>query len=191
MLIVAKAVGFAVFGTPDRCVRVNGETMKKVHDLAVLFATLLLFWLLLNGSLASDVLAVGVVASVLIAIFFRSHLAWFSELRLTPKALLTTVAYVFYYLKELIKSNVNVAAIVLSPELPVKPGIVKVRTKLKNPMGRMLLANSITLTPGTLTVDMDGEWLYIHWVSVHSPDIEQATADIVAGFERYLEVMYG
>jgi multicomponent Na+:H+ antiporter subunit E len=157
----------------------------------MLFGTLLLFWVLLNGSLGGDVLAVGVVVSALIASFFRGNLAWFSGLRLTPKALLTTVAYVFYYLKELIKSNVNVAMIVLSPELPLKPGIVKVRTKLKTPMGRMLLCNSITLTPGTLTVELEGEWIYIHWVSVTSPDIEQATADIVIGFERYLEVMYG
>jgi multicomponent Na+:H+ antiporter subunit E len=58
-------------------------------------------------------------------------------------------------------------------------------------MGRMLLANSITLTPGTLTVELDGEWLYVHWVNVQSPDIEGATASIVAGFERYLGVMYG
>jgi multicomponent Na+:H+ antiporter subunit E len=58
-------------------------------------------------------------------------------------------------------------------------------------MGRLMLANSITLTPGTLTVEMDGEWLYIHWVNVQSPDVEAATAEIVAGFERYLEVIYG
>lgn len=158
---------------------------------AGLFVALFLFWVLLNGSLAGDVLIVGAVASALIAIFFRGHLGWFSELRLTPKALATTIAYVFYYLKELVKSNVNVAAIVLSPALPVKPGIVTVRTKLKSSMGRMLLANSITLTPGTLTVDIDGDELHIHWVTVDSPDIEGATQAIVAGFERYLEVMYG
>jgi len=73
----------------------------------------------------------------------------------------------------------------------VKPGIVKVRTRLKSRMGRLLLANSITLTPGTLTVELNGEWLYIHWVTVESADIEAATQNIVAGFERYLEVMYG
>lgn len=157
----------------------------------LLFATLLFFWVLLNGSLANDVVAVGVVASALIAIFFRGHFGWFSELRLTPKALITTVAYVFFYLKELVKSNINVALIVLSPGLPVNPGIVTVRTRLKSAMGRMLLANSITLTPGTLTVDLDGEFLHIHWVTVDSPDIEAATEAIVAGFERYLEVMYG
>lgn len=165
--------------------------MNKARDAVLLFATLLLFWVLLNASLARDVLLVGALASGVIAFFFRGHLAWFSELRLTPKALATTVAYVFFYLKELVKSNVNVAVIVLSPSLPVNPGIVTVRTKLKSAMGRMLLANSITLTPGTLTVDLDGELLHIHWVTVDSPDIEQATQAIVAGFERYLEVMYG
>lgn len=171
----------------------SGSTKRAVEGERVLplFIALLLFWVLLNGSLAWDVVAVGLVASLLIAVFFHGHMGWFSELRLTPKALITTVAYVFYYMKELVKSNVNVASIVLSPRLPVKPGIVTVRTRLKNPMGRMLLCNSITLTPGTLTVDMDGDLLHIHWVTVDSPDIERATQAIVSGFERYLEVMYG
>lgn len=54
-----------------------------------------------------------------------------------------------------------------------------------------MLANSITLTPGTLTVKIEDEWLYVHWVRVESDDIEVATATIVAGFERYLEIIYG
>jgi multicomponent Na+:H+ antiporter subunit E len=169
----------------------SSKDAKQAWPSPLLFATLLLFWVLLNGSLAADVLAVGAVAAALIAIFFRGRLAWFSELRLTPHALATTVAYVFHYLKALIGANLNVAAIVLSPDLPVNPGIVTVRTKLKSAMGRMLLANSITLTPGTLTVDIDGEFLHIHWVCVDSPDIGAATQAIVADFEKYLEVMYG
>ncbi len=155
------------------------------------FLTLQLFWVLLNGSLATDVLVVGVLAGAVIAGVFRRYLGWFSGLRLSPKALAATVAYVVFYLKELISSNLNVARIVLSPDLPVKPGIVTVRTRLKTPMGRMLLANSITLTPGTLTVDLEGDLLHIHWVTVDSPDIEGATQAIVAGFEKYLGVMYG
>jgi multicomponent Na+:H+ antiporter subunit E len=171
--------------------KAGAQRPASFGSVLLLFATLMLFWVLLNGSLATDMLIVGALASAVIAIVFRSHLAWFSELRLTPKALATTVAYVFYYLKELVKSNVNVALIVLSPSLPINPGIVTVRTKLKNPMGRMLLCNSITLTPGTLTVDMEGDLLHIHWVTVDSPDIEGASQAIVAGFEHYLEVMYG
>jgi len=155
------------------------------------FAALFVFWLLLNNSLAHDVVVVGLIAALVIALVFRNGLAVVSEFRATPRAFVTAVRYVFYFLTELVKSNISLARIVLSPALPLNPGIVKVRTRLKSRIGRLLLANSITLTPGTLTVAIDGEWLYIHWVTVASDDIEAATASIVAGFEEYLEVMYG
>lgn len=165
--------------------------MSKARDLAVLFATLLLFWVMLNGTLAADTLIIGVVASFTIALLFRDSLSFFTEFRATPQAFVAGMLYYGYFFKELIKSNFKLTAIVLSPSLPIKPGIVKVRTRLKSRMGRLMLANSITLTPGTLTVEVDGEWLYVHWVTVESTDIETATAKIVAGFEHYLEVMYG
>jgi multicomponent Na+:H+ antiporter subunit E len=169
----------------------KSETMTRTRRSAVMFATLLLFWLMLMERLTVDVLVVGVLVSLVIALLHPSGLSFFTELRATPEALVAGLRYFGYFFKELVKSNVRLAAIVLSPSLPIKPGIVKVRTRLKSRMGRLMLANSITLTPGTLTVEMDGEWLYIHWVSVQSPDIEAATAGIVAGFERYLEVIYG
>ena len=165
--------------------------MEKARDFALLVATLFLFWLLLNGSVAVDVVLVGLGVALLISLLFRDSLAVFSELRATPQALMAALAYVVYFMKELFKANIRLARIVLSPSLPVEPGIVKVRTRLKSRMGRLLLANSITLTPGTLTVELDNEWLYIHWVKVESADVEAATANIVAGFEQYLEVMYG
>lgn len=165
--------------------------MSKTRNFMVLFATLVLFWILLNNSVASDVLLVGAGAALVITLMFHNGLALFSEFRFTPKAVFTTLVFLLFFLKELVKSNVNLAKVVLAPSLPVKPGIVKVRTRLKSRMGRLLLTNSITLTPGTLTVDIVGEWLYIHWVTVDSTDIDEATAAIVGGFERYLEVMYG
>ncbi len=165
--------------------------MTRARDLTMLFATLSGFWILLNGSLALDVLVVGLVAAFVITLLFRNSLAVVSEFRATPRAMLAALGYVFFFAKELVKSNINLARIVLSPALPLNPGIVKVRTRLKSHIGRLLLANSITLTPGTLTVHIDGEWLYIHCVTVESADIEAATAAIVSGFEDYLEVMYG
>jgi multicomponent Na+:H+ antiporter subunit E len=159
--------------------------------MTMLFVTLFGFWILLNGSFAGDVLVVGLITAFLITLLFRNSLAVISELRTTPRALAAAVGYVFFFSRELVKSNLNLARIVLAPALPLNPGIVKVRTRLKSRMGRLLLANSITLTPGTLTVDIDGEWLYIHWVTVDAADVEAATAAIVSGFEGYLEVMYG
>lgn len=170
---------------------VSRRGTSSLVSFAALFVTLFVFWVMLNGTLAGDVLAVGLVAALVIALVFRDGFAVIAELRLTPRAILATLGYVPFYLKELFKSNLGLAAVVLSPALPLNPGIVKVRTKLQSRMGRMLLANSITLTPGTLTVELDGEWLYVHWVTVDSTDSAAATASIVAGFERYLEVMYG
>ena len=164
---------------------------SKWRDTVILFATLTLFWLMLSGKLDTDVLIVGAVASLIIALLYRDGLSFFTEFRFTPQAIVAGFRYYGYFLRELFKSNLKMAAIVLSPSLPITPGIGKVRTRLKSRMGRLMLANSITLTPGTLTVEMAGEWLYIHCVTLGATDIEAATAEIVSGFESYLEVMYG
>jgi multicomponent Na+:H+ antiporter subunit E len=156
-----------------------------------LFAALLVFWILLSGTLAVDVLIAGILVSLAITAFFRDGLSFFTAFRFTPQALKATALYFLYFFKELVKSNIQLAKIVVSPNLPINPGIVKVRTKLKSKMGRLLLANSITLTPGTLTVELEGEWLYVHWVNVETTDIDAASERIVSGFEHYLEAMYG
>ncbi len=166
----------------------NQNTLRQKVEI---FAFLLLFWILLNGSLAPEVLGVGAVVALAIMLFFRGGMTVLTGLRYTPEAIRATLLYLLFFFKELIKANLRLARIVLSPSLPVNPGFVKVRTTLKSPMGRLLLANSITLTPGTLTVEMEGEWLYVHWVTMDASDIDGATDEIVAGFERYLEIMYG
>ncbi|MFZ5483038.1 MAG: Na+/H+ antiporter subunit E [Pseudomonadota bacterium] len=157
----------------------------------VTFTALFVLWLWLNGSLDPDVVWAGLGVALILTLLFRRQAAIFADFRLTPGALWATFGYLFFFVKELVKSNLNLAAIVLSPALPLKPGIVKVRTRLQSPMGRLMLANSITLTPGTLSVELRDEWLYVHWVSMTADDIETATREIVAGFESYLEVMYG
>jgi multicomponent Na+:H+ antiporter subunit E len=71
--------------------------------------------------------------------------------------------------------------------MPIRPGIVKVRTTLKSDLGKTLLANSITMTPGTITVDIIGEYLYIHWIYVRSEDPEIYTGMITGAFEKYIK----
>ena len=151
----------------------------------------MIFWLMLMGNIQADTLLIGAVISLTISLLFRQSISLFCEFRFTPAAIVAGFAYYLYFFKELIRSNLNLARIVLSPQLRIEPAIVKVRTRLKSRMGRLMLANSISLTPGTLTVEVDGEWIYVHWVQMTSDDIDEATATIVHGFERYLEVMYG
>ena len=110
---------------------------------------------------------------------------------LHPKKLVYALFYVFYLFYEIIKANIDVALRVIKPVIPINPGIVKVKTKLKSPMGRLILTNSITLTPGTLTVDIKDDTLYIHWIDVQDKEESKATEKIVSNFEKYLEVIFG
>ncbi len=157
----------------------------------ILFATLMLFWLMLVNSLAPDTLLIGALVSLIIALLYRDGLSFFTEFRWTPQAIVAGVAYYAYFFRQLVRSNLRLAAIVVDPALPIEPGILKIRTGLESRMGRLMLANSITLTPGTLTVEVEGEWLYVHCVTLGETDTESATREIAAGFERYLELMYG
>ena len=96
--------------------------------------------------------------------------------------------YIPRFLWECLKANIDVAYRVLHPGIPINPGIVKVKTNLKSDTGITFLANSITLTPGTMSVDVDADngYLYIHWINVKDMDIEKATRDIVEKFEKIL-----
>lgn len=100
--------------------------------------------------------------------------------------------YIPIFLWECLKANIDVALRVLNPKLPINPGIVKVKTNLKSDTGLTFLANSITLTPGTLCVDINAEKgvLYIHWIDVKTQDTEKATQAIVAKFEKILKKVF-
>ena len=99
--------------------------------------------------------------------------------------------YFAVFLEKLVKANINVLMLVLSPRINIHPGIVEIQTTLKSPIGRLVLANSITLTPGTLVVDIKGDTLFIHWINVSSKDPVSAIRQIAGRFEKYLKVIYG
>ena len=74
--------------------------------------------------------------------------------------------------------------------MPIKPGIVVIKTGLKSDIAKLFLANSITLTPGTFTLDILGNNLLIHWIYVRTESIEGATKIIGERFEKYLRVIF-
>jgi len=111
-------------------------------------------------------------------------------MKITPKSFIYTFIYLFVFIVELIKANIDVTKRVLSPSLPINPGIVKVETQLKSKMARLILANSITLTPGTFTLEVHENTFYIHWIDVISADKDHATEKLVRKFEKLLEEIY-
>ncbi|MFC4873001.1 Na+/H+ antiporter subunit E [Negadavirga shengliensis] len=96
------------------------------------------------------------------------------------------VAFIFFFLYELIKANVQVAYDVITPRYYMKPGIIKIPLTAKSNLEITLLANLITLTPGTLSLDVsdDRKVLYVHAMYVN--DKETFIANIKNGFERKL-----
>lgn len=163
----------------------------NIRNVANLFVLLFLIWLLLTGTLELTSLLLGLAIAFTLALIFGKNSNVFGRFRMTPKVFVYSLIYLFVLSWEIVKSNIDVALRVLNPKLPINPGIVKVKTRLKSPIGRMILANSITLTPGTLTIDMKDDELYIHWIDVKTLDTEEASRKILGKFEKLLEVIYG
>ena len=169
--------------------------MQKTRNITLqflnLWMTLLLIWVIANGTLAFDVLITGIVISAAIALAFASFARVYSVIRWSPKVILYYLMYLAVFLIELTRANLNVMRLVFSPRIDIEPGIVEIKTSLKTPIGRLALANSITLTPGTLVVDIKDDSLFIHWINVSATDPVAATEEISARFEKYLKVVYG
>jgi multicomponent Na+:H+ antiporter subunit E len=152
-----------------------------------LFILSLIFWLLLTFKLTVPNIIVGSVASLICSLFFGRFFVTNVYKLLQPKRYFWFVIYLTVFVWECIKANFDVAYRVLHPAMPIRPGIVKVRTTLKSDMAKMLLANSITMTPGTITVDIIDDWLYIHWIYIRSEDPEVYTKIITGAFEKYIK----
>lgn len=144
-------------------------------------------WLLLTWTLNWQHLLIGGIVAVLTGIAFGFLFKNDSLKILNIVRWFWAIVYIPVFVWEMAKANVDVASRVIFGKLrPIKPGIVKVKTRLKSEMGKVFLANSITLTPGTLTVDLKDEYLYIHWIYVRHKDMEKATQNIVSRFESFL-----
>ena len=152
-----------------------------------LFILSLIFWLLLTFKLTVPNIIVGSVASIICSLFFGRFFVTSVYKLLQPQRYFWFIIYLFIFVWECIKANFDVAYRVLHPAMPIRPGIVKVKTTLKSDMAKMLLANSITMTPGTISVDIIDDYLYIHWIYVRSEDPEVYTPMITGAFEKYIK----
>lgn len=126
--------------------------------------TLFVFWLVLSGLYTPFLLLAGLGASIAVA-----ALAWGMDVadreghpvHLTPAALV----YWPWLIKEIVKSGWQVSKIILDPRLPVSPALVRFRPSQKSTVGLVTHANSITLTPGTITVEADHREFLVHAVT--------------------------
>ncbi len=135
-------------------------------------------------------MATGLAVSFIVALITYSFFSQQGMRALSPKKIVYIFQYFFVFIVALVKANLNVAKIVLSPQLPIKPGIVEFETKLTSDFAKMILANSITLTPGTLSVDIVENRFFVHWLVVECEDEVCAQKKIAEDFEKILLKIY-
>ncbi len=111
-------------------------------------------------------LIVGAVLALVVGAVLRNRFIGKDLRMLNPKRWFTFLAYLFPFFWAMAKANVDVAYRVITGR--INPAIVKINPKLKTDMSLTILANSITLTPGTLSIDVnpDTNELYVHWINV-------------------------
>ena len=165
--------------------------MPKTKFPAVLSTFLLCFafWILLTWSFHTQELAAGAVVSLAVALFSARFFIHEKAFWLfNPAKFGALFVYIFVFLGELIKANVDVAKRCFGGCKDVNPGIVKVPVDLPDGYAEAMLANSITLTPGTITLDIaeeDGkDYYYIHWIDVAETDRVKAGEVSRAGWRN-------
>jgi len=159
---------------------------KRLTQFFLSWLVLFVVWLAFTSTLAFQEMTTGLITSFLIALFTSRFFICCNFSIFSPVRIFYLFIYLFVFLVALVKANFDVARRVISPSLPINPGIVKFKTNLKSEFAKMVLANSITLTPGTLTVDIIGDTYYIHWIDVKTLNPEEAHKEIAEKFERIL-----
>ena len=141
---------------------------------------LALVWMFLSHSYNPVSFISGYLLGILILLGFRK----FFDTRFYLTNVWSVIKLFFLFIKELIMANVSVLKVVLQPTLKMKPGIFAFETVLTKPWEITLLANLITLTPGTLVIEVseDNKTLYIHAMNID--DVEAEREGIKNSFEK-------
>jgi len=170
---------------------------RRWHLLGVAFAVLWLFVrgpnVLVDGHLALGHIAgefvIGLVVGLPIAYLFRRFFSPTPVFARTPAAVLAAAKYGTVFAWELLTANVDVAYRVLSPSMPIEPDVIEVPLRVEDDLAITTIANSITLTPGTLTMDYDDDnnSLYVHAIAASDPE---AVVEPIRAWEDYALVIF-
>ncbi len=128
-----------------------------------MFLAFLLLWIIFNGKITLEILVIGTVLSAALFVFCCKFLHYGVDKDLRMYRLIPMACqYVIILIIEILKANRQVLYFITTPRYQVEPQIVHFTSGLKSEFARVVLANSITLTPGTITVNLEGNEFYVH-----------------------------
>lgn len=128
----------------------------------MLFIPFFIFWVILSQKFDAVHLLEGVFFSAITAIVARKYLIPHNYLFRRPSEIMRLIAFLPWLFWQIIMSNLKMVKIILLPSMPIKPSICKFHFPLSSDFARFVLANAITLTPGTVTIDIENEHYLVH-----------------------------
>jgi multicomponent Na+:H+ antiporter subunit E len=169
-------------GLLDTAVQFTAEETRFFEEKRgqLLFA----FWMLLSGKFDAFHLTLGAICCALVAYLFHDLL--FANVRVGDMRVVAArfIAYIPWLIQQILLANIHVVSLVVRRRMPIDPQVVKFKTKLETDISCVTLANSITLTPGTITMDIKDGVFYVHAVSqkvadeLNAGDMEDRVAHI-------------
>lgn len=160
----------------------QNKQRAKLVAIGTEYILLFAFWVLISGHHQLEYLLIGIGASALVTFLTNDILfdpKGNRESSLSVKYVLSCIwrfiNYIPWLVWAIIKANVQVALIILNPRMPIAPGFITFKTKLTKKTSLVTLANSITLTPGTITVDLKGDTYIVHAI------VPEAASDLESG----------
>lgn len=171
----------------------HGITGQKIAGRGAMRLWPVLFgiWAAANASLDPVVLGVGGVITGGIALALTRRPTVWDGLRVGPRSIGALLRYTVIFLREMVRSNLGMLRIVCAPRIDIRPAIVPTRTRLVTPMGRFVLSNTVTLTPGSLVMGLQDDTLTVHLLDHDTTDIHVNTATVTGAFEPALERAFG
>lgn len=138
---------------------------NKFSRITSLLISLALLWLLLSGHYTPLLLSLGLLSIILVTVIsLRMNLIAYDQ----PETFLQFIKYIpygFWLMFEILKSNIDVCKRILHPALPISPRWIMIKSSQRSELGKVIYANSITLTPGTISIDVEGSAIEVHALS--------------------------
>lgn len=164
--------------------------LARAIPVAILVFTV---YIVFSGSATPYDLVTGIVSAIVVGLITANLVVSKPGKALNPVRWAWTIAYaIYYFLVAEVKAHIDVMKRIVSPSMPINPGIVRVPIDVKTDYALTTVANSITNTPGTVTVDVDRErgYLYVHWIDVKTTDPEEARKHISQVFEKFAKRIF-
>ena len=133
------------------------------------------FWIFLSGEFSFILLLSGVISSLLVSYMSNDLLIGNGDMKLGFIRTIRFIRFLPWLLWQIVLANIDLALRTLHPKMPINPMLINIKNNLKTDLGMVILANSITLTPGTVTIDVNENEFLVHVIS------EKAAQSLISG----------